>query len=122
MKARKIIIISAIIFYLLLTIVKFFTVAMITTPGALDAEIYFKIHPTTTNWIVAGEAHETFFANYYTWRYSWYNSGQFWQITNTHRYSFLVHEIYTALIYLWWILSAGLIVFALFKVYLLGKH
>jgi len=110
-----------VITYVLLTIIKVFTVHMNTTPGGMEPGIYFKIQPTVSNVFAAGEEHETLFVDYYTWRHSWYRDQQYWNIISFNMYS-MISDIYVALIATWWFLSAGLVGFGLFKVYSLGSR
>ena len=100
------------VIYIILTIIKFFTVS-INTVREEDPTIYFKFYPTIENSVKPvidpGELYE-----YYCNKYSWYAQKQYFEIVHSHGGSFAVLYIYYALIALWWVSSAGLIFYALY--------
>ena len=101
------------IFYILLTLIKFFTVN-IDTIREEDPTIYFKFYPTVENTIKPvidpGEL-----SDYYYKKYPWYERGEYWEIIHSRGGSFIVSDIYYTLIVLWWILSILLVLYALYK-------
>ena len=101
------------IFYIILTLIKFFTVN-IDTIREEDPTIYFKFYPTIENTIKPiidpGEL-----SDYYYNKYSWYEKGEYWEIIHSHGGSFIISDIYYMLIALWWITSILLVLYAFYK-------
>ena len=95
--------------YIVLTIIKLFT-ATIGSQREEDPTIYFKLHPTINN-IFFGSDKDI---ERYSIKYSWYRNNQYWEIFHSSGH-YIVWDIYRILIILWWVSSAGLVVFAGYK-------
>lgn len=99
--------------YILLTIIKLFT-ADIYLQREEDPTIYFKFRPTIQN--VFGGSDKSISVDKH--RHSWYDKGHYWEIfhTNGGGARSIIGDIYNVLIVLWWVSSAGLIIYAIWKV------
>ncbi|MCL2690353.1 MAG: hypothetical protein FWE57_10985 [Chitinispirillia bacterium] len=90
--------------YIAFTIIKLFTARM-DFQCEEDPSIYFKIYPTINNIFYGGNS----YIDFYSEKYSWYRSQEYFRILPLNGY-YVLWYIYDAIIYLWWAMSAGLVV------------
>jgi len=122
--------------YCALTIIKLFTVC-INSPSEKHPIYCLTIRPTLGNIFYASDKAIIYYESMYKWRemgferqflrvvhssfsnlaiYELYKKHQYWQLFYGDR----IEYVYNTLIFLWWIMSIGLIVFAFYKL-LLGS-
>ena len=95
--------------YVVLTIIKLFT-ANIYTQREEDPTIYIKVYPTISN-TFGGSDREI---EFYNRRYSWYKNQKYLELFHSNNYR-AFEFAYSTLIIFWWIMSTGLIIFAVCK-------
>jgi len=99
--------------YLILTLIKLFT-ATIGRQIEEDPTIYIKFYPTITNHFNGANRD----IERYESKYSWYANNQYWKLVNSNgnfALGLVIGLGYTILIFLWWVLSAGFVFFAIYK-------
>lgn len=99
--------------YIILTLIKFFT-AQIDLVREEDPTIYFKWVPTLQNTFYHG-GDDSVYHEYYSEVHSWYENGQYREIFHSPGgMQDAVELLYNTVIGMWWVLSAVLILFALY--------
>ena len=106
--------------YIVLTLIKLFT-ANIYSVREEDPTIYFKFYPSIENKFIA-YVESGQMQDYYYNKYQWYKNNQYWEILHSPGgMQDVVESLYGTVISLWWISSAGLIIFALYKLFVLNS-
>lgn len=100
--------------YLILTFIKFFTMNIYHLREE-DPTIYFKLHPTVEN-TITNTVEKGQLEDYYFKKYNWFKENQYWEIIHSYGGMQDFTDIfYDTLIVMWWVLSAFLISYAIYK-------
>ena len=95
--------------YIALTIIKLFT-ASIYQQREEDPTIYFKVQPSISNVFQSSDRH----IDFYNDEFQWYRNNQYRELFHANG-NVVVALIYFALILLWWVSSAGLILLSFYQ-------
>ncbi|MDR2572087.1 MAG: hypothetical protein LBD23_17555 [Oscillospiraceae bacterium] len=96
--------------YIILTIIKLFTANIYRDFAEENPTFYIKLRPTFANTFQGSERA----MEHYNGKYTWYEQRQYWKIFHTNG-SYIFAGIYNILIITWWIMSAGFIIFGIYK-------